>query len=677
MLLTIFISISNTKIFASAENFTNDSGSDLFNDKVDLEYDIARVSEELFGDKSIQKSDYLYNFDDAADYVYVEYLDGGYAVFLKQTMELMEYSACGKLGYLDSLQRKYYGGPGSYLLKDNNYFVDITSNQSFYMSVETSQTYSNNIREQLLYNYSARSTNEIINYDYSIVDSNLYNRDDEAIDRTGNKPGLDTSSLIIIPETNGTYIPNYQYFLHNPRHGWNSTGTCGAVASQLLLSYHNYYSDRRIIDNSYLNGGTSNPYQNPNLCEDPMSMTSYTLGTRGYLENGSDDANSYFAYVVSKIPANCTTAQVRNGINSILSERNQEISGTINYTLGSKTGGWFFGNLAVNTSGITSEINAGRPSIILMQQSLGGADHYVVAYGYCNYTYPGTTDSYLGFITHFGWSSSDINVWINSAWCYGYVTLNINHTHNYYKVGPIGGDPCRIESKCSVCEHRTDGYISFEKNNRYVERKVLLPQNGYLYKDYIISFKTAGNKLFQTFGSKDTKLYLFDSEYNQLAYNDDGGSGYNSLFSYSVEENKEYILRVKFYNTTTIDYIKIGITPSDWVYSEYENIWHIMATNPGFSWTSALNTTKVICFTPESSGTYTLQTSSSDNIDTYLYLVDPTVTDACLYDDDSAGNLQALITTDLVANRRYFIVVSAYNIVYNSGGMNLHIRKIS
>ena len=150
MLLTIFISISNTKIFASAENFTNDSGSDLFNDKVDLEYDIARVSEELFGDKSIQKSDYLYNFDDAADYVYVEYLDGGYAVFLKQTMELMEYSACGKLGYLDSLQRKYYGGPGSYLLKDNNYFVDITSNQSFYMSVETSQTYSNNIREQLL-----------------------------------------------------------------------------------------------------------------------------------------------------------------------------------------------------------------------------------------------------------------------------------------------------------------------------------------------------------------------------------------------------------------------------------------------------------------------------------------------------------------------------------------------
>ena len=42
MLLTIFISISNTKIFASAENFTNDSGSDLFNDKVD-EYDKLHI----------------------------------------------------------------------------------------------------------------------------------------------------------------------------------------------------------------------------------------------------------------------------------------------------------------------------------------------------------------------------------------------------------------------------------------------------------------------------------------------------------------------------------------------------------------------------------------------------------------------------------------------------------
>ena len=47
--------------------------------------------------------------------------------------------------------------------------------------------------------------------------------------------------------TDGNYIPNYRYFLLEPEHGENETGTCGAVAAQLMLSYHNYYSDRRII----------------------------------------------------------------------------------------------------------------------------------------------------------------------------------------------------------------------------------------------------------------------------------------------------------------------------------------------------------------------------------------------------------------------------------------------
>lgn len=75
----------------------------------------------IYVDKAIKNCEYLYNFDDTADYIYAEYLDGGYAIFLKQTMELMEYSARGKLGYLDRIQRKYYGGPGSYLLKDNKH----------------------------------------------------------------------------------------------------------------------------------------------------------------------------------------------------------------------------------------------------------------------------------------------------------------------------------------------------------------------------------------------------------------------------------------------------------------------------------------------------------------------------------------------------------------------------
>ncbi|WP_285819602.1 hypothetical protein [Bacteroides acidifaciens] len=690
MLATIVLG-TTLNVSAQAYALSDSDANSIQTTSYDLtEYNIEQVSNELFGNVKIKSSEYLYNLDDSADYIYVEFEDNGYAVYLKQTMELLEYSPQGKLNYPNSYSNKYYGGPSFYLFKEKDYFVDTVSQECLYVTKESAQTYSNDVREVLLNNYKTRTSETNIKFDYTL-NNNVGNEvlaDTEAQSQygivddvpIGEKPKLDTSSLIRL--TDGTYIPNYRYFAIGPRHGNNSNGTCGAVAAQLMLSYHNYYSDRRIIANEYLNGSVTSPSQNPNYCSDPMYMTYYTLGTRGYNENGSDDANSYFHHVVNNIPANATTSTVKNGINNILKARNNEISGNINYTLNSKTGGWFFGTLSVSSSGIISELDSGRPVLLLMQKSLGGSDHYVVAYGYNNYTYPGSTDSYLGYITHFGWGSGYLNIWVNSSWCYSYITLKVNHTHNYYKEGAIGSTG-RTEYKCSECNHRTDAAINMSANDRYIERIATIPQNGYAYKDYYVKFNTAGNKLFQTFGPKDVKMFLFDSNYNRLAYNDDSGYSLNSLFNYNVEANKPYILRVQLYsqydNSGNVNpgTIKIGITPSDSVNSEYEDIWHIKATNPGFSWGSRLNTTKVICFTPETSGTYKLQTNSPDGIDTYLYFVDPYSTDACLYNDDSAGNLQALIQTDLVSNRRYFIIVSAFNISTKSGSMGLSIRKIS
>ena len=48
------------------------------------------------------------------------------------------------------------------------------------------------------------------------------------------------------------YIENANYFLANPEHHKNTRndhqfGTCTTVAHQILLGYHNYYSDRRLI----------------------------------------------------------------------------------------------------------------------------------------------------------------------------------------------------------------------------------------------------------------------------------------------------------------------------------------------------------------------------------------------------------------------------------------------
>lgn len=680
------IALNMTYTSASAETAVMDEDNSLSPNKVldKKEYDIEDVTKELIGNVSVSKSEYLYNLDDSADYIYVEFENSGYAIFLKETMEMMEYSAQGKLDYANHNTRKYYGGPSAYLIKENDYFIDTTTNQSIYMSQESAQLYSKDVREKLAINYSACNAKGAVEYDYSKVNTfSDVTSDCSAVDLNnellGQKPGLDTSSLIIIPDTTGTYIPNYQYFLHAPRHGWNSTGTCGAVAAQLLLSYHNYYSDRRIIDNRFLNGDATNPNANPNLCADPMSMTSTTLGTRGRREDGSDDANSYFSYVVSKIPANATTSKVKNGIGNILSERNKEISGTINYSLGSKTGGWFFGTLAVNTSGITAEIDAGRPAIILMQQSLGGSDHYVVTYGYSSYTYPGSTDSYSGFITHFGWNSGDINVWINSAWCYSYVTLNINHTHTYSKVGTINGDSCRVESRCTECGHRTDAYINVATNDRYVERTASLPQNDYRYKDYNVLFATAGKKLFQTFGTKDARLYLYDAQDNLLASNDDGGYKLNALISYSVTANTVYKLRVNFYSSTESGKVKLGIMPYNSSLEKYEGVWGPFSPGSLTSGTTYSGAVMLTRYSVKEVGTYTFYTDKGSNAesytDMYLYLIDPTSTDACLYNDDGASNLQAKITTTLNPGIEYLLITTTYNI-QTSGAYQLYFKSV-
>lgn len=537
--LIVSIGFSGSAVQASAATETKshieiESSSSIVS-SLDVEkYNVENLAKELFGDVQVESSEFLYNLDESSDYIYVTFQDDGYAVFLKDTMELMEYSPQGKLSYPNTAAKKYYGGPNIYLTKEENCFVNTVSGESVYLSKEEATNFASEVRVNLLTNYNNQVDKASVEFDYSSVGSNLYS--ENSTEKGDSKPSIgDYSYITGLSIADGTYIANYQYFLSDPTHGTNSTNFCGAVAAQLLLSYHNYYSDRRIISNEHLNGNsTTDRDSNPNYCEDPMSHNSDALGSRGILADGSDDDNSYFAYVVKNVPGSATTSKLKNGLKNILKARNNEISGSIDYTVNSTTGGWFFTLFSVGSSGIVKEIDAGRPTIILMQESLGGLDHFVVAYGYHEYTYPSTGNTYLGYITHFGWGSTRLNVWVNSAWCYSYTSMKINHTHTYNEVGEIGNNPCKIESICSVCGHRTDAYIRMDENDRYTERTIYLPQNDYNYKEYLISFAKSGNELFQTFGSKDVKLYLYDLQHNQLAYSDNEGYNLNALFNYSV-----------------------------------------------------------------------------------------------------------------------------------------------
>lgn len=687
ILFILVLMNANTNVFASTSDDLKLDQTILEDDRNGKERNQVSI-ESVFEKNSICSHELIYNLDDSADYLYVEFERGGYAVFATQTMEMMEYSLEGSIPFSISNSRKYYAGPANYLQKFNDIFVNVSTGIQLDISSLEAKEFAEKTREVLvetkMEKYNIKE-NTSIDFEKLIIDNSV-RTSKSSIKKT---PAIDSDNLIPANET-GFFIANANYFTIPPTHGDNfaggsygngNSGTCGPVAAQLLLGYNNYYNDRRIIPDRYLNGYDDNtntvaiPERNPNHCSDPMTLNRWTAGTR------SEDTgeNSFYSKVVTSImkpnTSGCSNKEVKDGMNKCLFENLPSSDYSIKY----EERIWMFGFHPVSSSTIKSEIDAGRPLIITMTSNLGGINHDVVGYGYQDYTYPNNEGTYSGYVVNFGWNRTGrTSVWINSSWCDGYVSLKLNHIHDYIYIRQIDSSG-RIEYKCTSCGHRTDSAINMSQNERYTERIANLPQaNGKNYHDYYVTFKTEGNKLFQTFGPYDSKLYLYDSEYNELSSDDDHGEYLNAFFNYTVKTNKSYILRVKFYNSSKEGSIKVGITPSYEINQKYEDIWGASGSeSQTFEFPVFSNSTRTIIYTPTESGTYTFKTSyvGDTRIDTYLYIVDPKSTNACLFNDDGAGDLQALITTEMVAGRTYFLVVSPYNLSITDKRIRLSIEK--
>ena len=320
----------------------------------------------------------------------------------------------------------------------------------------------------------------------SIDDITNVNNDEKG----GLSPQIDTFNLINASLSSGYFIPNYEYFTTVPTIGQNNTGvyyannntgTCGPIAAQLLLGYHNYYDDRRIIGDNYLNGYDDNLNQvvteeyNPNYCVNPTSMTKWTTGTR----SDGNDPNSFYYRIITEIMSpnqeGANFYQVRNGIISYLNSRLLSSDYVIHYDEATT----LLGDVSViNPEIVKAELEAGRPVILELNESLGGIDHFVVAYGYQDYTYPvghpNAGETYPGYVVHFGWSNLwDERVWVDENWCRGYISIEFSHTHNYNidtgkNVDVDGGTNYdKREVRCGVCGHRTldDLYQTNEAGN--------------------------------------------------------------------------------------------------------------------------------------------------------------------------------------------------------------------
>ncbi len=205
-------------------------------------------------------------------------------------------------------------------------------------------------------------------------------------------------------------------------------------------------------------------------------------------------------------------------------------------------------------------------------------------------------------------------------------------------------------------------------NDRYYEKTLIMSQGSNW--TFNLSFDRSGNKMIQTFGLPDTKMWLYDETGTQIEFDDDDGYKLNSFINRYFEAGKKYTLKVKLYSDSTAAKTRLSITPisgiknnEDPSLTTYENIWHVNSVS-NYSFGSYLSryNSKVISWTPVESGNYKITLTSE--FDNYLYVIDPSSSELNKnnvhqnddFDGRNAG-LEGYYSKDIT----YFIVFAQYN----------------
>ena len=82
--------------FAVSAIIPESVSSDDLTEAEKVEFDTYKTTikdfvEPVFGERQISSCEYIYNLDDSADYICVTFQGGGYVIYAKETMEMLEY----------------------------------------------------------------------------------------------------------------------------------------------------------------------------------------------------------------------------------------------------------------------------------------------------------------------------------------------------------------------------------------------------------------------------------------------------------------------------------------------------------------------------------------------------------------------------------------------------------
>lgn len=327
--------------------------------------------------------------------------------------------------------------------------------------------------------------------------------------------------------TDVKFISNANYFLLNPKHHKNNGsdnkwGTCTTVAMQLLLGYHNYYSDRRIIPSSFL----SADYGKVEF--DPFFKRSNPVPGQGCEKIGTEDSvydEIFSRTFIAEVPGiGQMIPSVVNGTKSFINEyAADEIVDDITIAFG-----------LFSSAQAREDIDNGLPIVLGMNLLLEAEMHVVPAYGYAK------LNGVSGFLVHYGWGDEGIMVWA-PEYLFGYqVRMNVAHTHNLIDTGENIGYSART-LKCAECGYiKVDRLYDIEGGMitalRYpISKTLLVPNNLEYYNEDTANFdkmnvSSIGNNAFAD-QSEITGISLPDSITN---IGDNAFAGCTSLTSINI-----------------------------------------------------------------------------------------------------------------------------------------------
>lgn len=187
---------------------------------------------------------------------------------------------------------------------------------------------------------------------------------------------------------------------------------------------------------------------------------------------------------------------------------------------------------------------------------------------------------------------------------------------------------------------------------------------------YPFSVITADTYVFQTFGVSDCYLSILLPNGYTIAYNDNGGYSNNSFISISLPTNIIFGLSIRFSDTTASGAYKILITRSTGVlatgYSSltsYNSIKPLSYTTNPMSYAGTLTQGQMdmFRFISNHDADFDFNVEADDEIDTYLYVFDPTECtpskEMIDYDDDSYNDWDGQLIRGIKANAEYLVMV--------------------